>query len=90
MRADALAAEHSDLKPLDGRYSTQYTDIMPGEERFAEVKAMLERAGYQLARIHGSHHYFNKPGEQPLSIPVHHGKVKPYYVLQVERICEGD
>jgi len=63
---------------------------MPSEKRFSEVKAMLERAGYQLVRIHGSHHYFSKPGELPISIPVHQGKVKPYYVRQVERIRKGD
>ena len=50
---------------------------------------MLERAGYQLGRVHGSHHYFVKPGEQPISIPVHRGKVKAYYARQVERICQG-
>jgi len=50
----------------------------------------MEEAGNRLARIHGSHHYFVKPGEQPISIPVHRGKVKPYYVRQVEKICQGD
>ena len=63
---------------------------MASEKRFAEVAAMLERAGYQLARVHGSHHVFIKEGEQPVSIPVHRGKVKPYYVKQVEKICAGD
>jgi predicted RNA binding protein YcfA (HicA-like mRNA interferase family) len=51
---------------------------------------MLERAGYRLVRISGSHHYFTKPGEPPFSIPVHHGKVKPYYVRQVEKVCQAD
>jgi len=64
--------------------------MMASEKRFSEVKKTLEQAGYRLARIHGSHHYFTKPGEQPLSIPVHRGKVKPYYVRQVERIVQGD
>ena len=63
---------------------------MAEEKRFAEVKKMLEAAGYRLARIHGSHHYFTKPDAQPLSIPVHNGKVKPYYVRQVEKICQGN
>jgi predicted RNA binding protein YcfA (HicA-like mRNA interferase family) len=63
---------------------------MAGDTRFSVVKKMLEGAGYRLVRISGSHHYFTKPGEQPLSIPVHHGKVKPYYVRQVEKICQGD
>ena len=51
---------------------------------------MLEDAGYRLARVHGSHHYFTKPGQSPLSIPVHRGKVKHYYVRQVEKICRDD
>ena len=63
---------------------------MASEVRFAEVRKMLERAGYALVRVHGSHHYFGKAGQQPVSIPVHRGKVKPYYVRQVERICRGD
>jgi predicted RNA binding protein YcfA (HicA-like mRNA interferase family) len=63
---------------------------MPGERRFSEVRKLLERSGYRLVRICGSHHYFTKPGEQPFSIPVHQGKVKPYYVRQVEKVCQGD
>jgi len=63
---------------------------MPGEKRFAEVKKMLERAGYRWVRVRGSHHYFVKPGELPVSIPVHRGKVKPFYVRQVEKTCQGD
>jgi predicted RNA binding protein YcfA (HicA-like mRNA interferase family) len=63
---------------------------MASEKPFSEVKKMLEQAGYQLVRVHGSHHYFTKPGSEPFSIPVHHGKVKPYYVRQVEKVCQGD
>ncbi len=62
---------------------------MAGEKRFAEVRKILERAGWRLARVSGSHHCFTKPGETLLSIPVHQGKVKPYYVRQVEKIIEG-
>ncbi len=51
---------------------------------------MLKVAGYELSRVHGSHHIFTKEGKQPVSIPVHQGKVKPYYVRQVEKICRGD
>ena len=63
---------------------------MPSETRFSEVRKMLERAGYRLVRVSGSHHCFAKPGETLLSIPVHQGKVKPYYVRQVEKICQGN
>ena len=47
---------------------------------------MLNRKGYTLARVSGSHHIFTKPGENPVSIPVHNGKVKPYYVRNIEKI----
>ena len=63
---------------------------MASEKHFSEIKKMLERVGFRLVRISGSHHYFTKPGEQPFSIPVHHGKVKPYYVRQVEKACRDD
>jgi predicted RNA binding protein YcfA (HicA-like mRNA interferase family) len=59
---------------------------MAGERRFAEVRARLEQAGYRLARVAGSHHIFTRPGAGLVSIPVHHGKVKPFYVRQVEKI----
>jgi predicted RNA binding protein YcfA (HicA-like mRNA interferase family) len=63
--------------------------MMASEKRFSEVKRMLEQAGYRLVRICGSHHYFTKPGQEPFSIPVHNGKVKPYYVREVEKTCQG-
>ena len=63
---------------------------MASEKPFAEVRKMLERVGYELVRVYGSHHYFTKPGAEPLSIPVHRGKVKPYYVRQVEKVYQGD
>ena len=63
---------------------------MASEKHLAEVKKMLERAGYRLVRVSGSHHVFAKPGEQLLSIPVHQGKVKSCYVRQVEKRCQGD
>ena len=47
---------------------------------------MLNRKGYTLARISGSHHVFVKPGENPVSIPVNKGKVKPYYVRKIEKL----
>lgn len=62
---------------------------MVGEKRFSDVKKMMEKAGYRLVRVSGSHHYFTKPGSQPFSIPVHQGKVKPYYVRQVEKISQS-
>jgi predicted RNA binding protein YcfA (HicA-like mRNA interferase family) len=64
--------------------------MMASEKRFSDVERMLEQAGYRLVRISGSHHYFTKPGEQPFSIRVHRGKVKPHYVREGEKVCQGN
>lgn len=63
---------------------------MASEQRFSKVRQMLESAGYELDRIKGSHHVFTKAQRQPVSIPVHRGKVKPYYVRQAEKIIEEE
>ncbi len=59
---------------------------MASEMRFAQVKKVLEAKGYRLERIRGSHHVFVKPGCQNEIVPVHHGKVKPYYVRQIQNL----
>ena len=51
-----------------------------------DVEKLLNQAGYELVRINGSHHVFTKSGRQPVSIPVHRGKVKPFYVRQIEKL----
>ena len=58
---------------------------MPSEVRFAELKKQLESHGWSLNRVRGSHHYFTGPGRQPISIPVHKGKVKNVYRKQVQQ-----
>ncbi len=59
---------------------------MPSEVRFAEVKKLLEQAGFAHVRTAGSHHIFERSGSPLLSIPVHRGKVKPYYVQKIKRL----
>jgi predicted RNA binding protein YcfA (HicA-like mRNA interferase family) len=51
-----------------------------------EVTRLLKVKGYRLARVSGSHHVFTRPGELPVSIPVHRGKVKAFYVRQIEKL----
>lgn len=60
---------------------------VPSEQRFAVVRKLLESHGWTLARVKGSHHTFTKAGERPVIIPVHHGRVKPVYVQEVNKIC---
>lgn len=67
-------------------YIIGYTLLMAGESRFSEVKKRLEKKGYRLDRISGSHHIFVRNGSPLLSIPVHKGKVKNYYVRQIDKI----
>ena len=59
---------------------------MPSEKRINEVAKLLAKKGYRLARIVGSHHVFVKRDAQNVVVPVHGGKVKPFYVRQIEKI----
>ena len=59
---------------------------MASEMSFPEARKMLEAKGYFLHRIAGSHHVFKKPGIGSFVVPVHHGKVRPVYVRQIEKL----
>jgi predicted RNA binding protein YcfA (HicA-like mRNA interferase family) len=59
---------------------------MENEVRFAEVRKLLENAGWTLKRIAGSHHVFTKPGCRPYPVPVHRGKVAGVYVKEIKKI----
>jgi len=59
---------------------------MAGEMRFSEVQKMLEAKGFFLHHISGSHHVFKNGVGGRFTIPVHHGKVKPVYVRQIEKL----
>ena len=63
--------------------------LMPGEVRFAEIKKYLESRGWWLDRIRGSHHVFKKSDGTIYVVPVHGGKVKPFYVREIKKIVEG-
>lgn len=61
----------------------------PSTAAFADVKAVLEMFGWELARTKGSHHAFKNPEhpeEGTLIVPVTGGtKVKKYYL---DTICK--
>lgn len=59
---------------------------MAPESSFRDVCRRLELHGWTLNRIRGSHHVFTKDGELPISIPVHHNRVKDVYVRKIEKI----
>ncbi len=58
---------------------------MPSEIRFSELRRIVEKHGWTLVRIRGSHHVFRTPDGSSYSIPVHHGKVKPFYVREIKK-----
>jgi predicted RNA binding protein YcfA (HicA-like mRNA interferase family) len=62
---------------------------MPSEVRFAEIRRLLEKYGWRLARTRGSHHTFEKPGFSILVVPVHGGMVMPIYVRKIQKILKG-
>ena len=60
---------------------------MPGELKFGDVNRQLQRSGYKLDRVSGSHHIFVKDGEPLLSIPVKKNKVKSCYAKAIKKAC---
>lgn len=72
--------------PLDLAYIWRYTANVASEMRFPEVKKMLEAKGFVWHRTNGSHHVFTKPGGGSFTLPVHHGKVRPVYVKQIQKL----
>lgn len=63
---------------------------MASELRFADVQRRLERKGYELVRISGSHHIFRKSGKPLFVLPVHRGRVKSCYGKQINKACQED
>jgi len=58
---------------------------MPSEVRFAALLGIVRKRGWVLIRVRGSHHVFRKPDGSTYSIPVHHGKVKPFYLREIKK-----
>ena len=52
----------------------------PKGVKFSELETLLQRFGFMLIRIAGSHHIYRHPENAKLVIPVHGNTVKPEYV----------
>ena len=48
----------------------------------ARVVKALERAGFEVARINGSHHIMSHPDGRTVSVPVHLGRDMPKGTLR--------
>jgi predicted RNA binding protein YcfA (HicA-like mRNA interferase family) len=83
-----------EVRPLEsgwhGRLSRS-VDVIPrgvqmaSEVRFADVHRVVRRHGWVVIRVRGSHHVFKKPDGSIYALPVHHGKVKPFYWREIKK-----
>ena len=58
---------------------------MPSEIRFSVLLNLVRKHGWVLDRVRGSHHVIRKPDGTTYSVPVNHGKVKPFYYREVKK-----
>ena len=65
----------------------------PASLAFRELCRLVESAGYQLARIQGSHRIYvheNRPDLPLINLQGRSGKAKPYQVRQVLQIVDDN
>ena len=54
-----------------------------------QVIAVLKRAGFEVLRIKGSHHFMSHPDGRRTVVPVHRGEtIGPGLMLKIIRDCE--
>jgi predicted RNA binding protein YcfA (HicA-like mRNA interferase family) len=54
-----------------------------------EVIAALQKAGFQVLRVKGSHHFVSHPDGRRTVVPVHRGEILgPGLMLKILRDCE--
>jgi predicted RNA binding protein YcfA (HicA-like mRNA interferase family) len=54
-----------------------------------QVIAALKKAGFQVVRVKGSHHFLSHPDGKRTVVPVHRGEiVGPGLMLKILRDCE--
>ena len=63
---------------------------MPSDVRFSEIRKLVEKHGWRLVRINGSHHIFQLPDGQIFVVPVHKNKVKHVYLREIEKLLKED
>lgn len=55
--------------------------------RFSDMARLLDRLGFELKRVSGSHHIFTKSGiPEIINLQKVDGEVKPYQVRQVANL----
>ena len=63
--------------------------ITPRNVRFRILKRVVIAFGFELKRVNGSHHIFERPGiPEPLNLQDVRGQAKPYQVRQFLALVE--
>ena len=62
---------------------------LDGDLRFEELKKILEKYGYHLDSINGSHHTCRKEGRPPITIPKHK-PIKKVYIRLIRDLVESE
>jgi predicted RNA binding protein YcfA (HicA-like mRNA interferase family) len=61
----------------------------PKNIRFADMVTLVEGFGFQLARVSGSHHIFERPDvPEIINLQNRKGKAKPYQIRQFLKLVE--
>ncbi len=56
-----------------------------------QIIAALKRAGFEVLRVKGSHHFLSHPDGRRTVVPVHRGEIiGPGLMLKILRDCELD
>ncbi len=56
---------------------------------FRDLQRLLEKLGFRLSRVSGSHHIYVHPNvTRPINIQPYHKDAKPYQVRQLRDIIE--
>ena len=65
-----------DIESLRQNYGDPYNNA------YLEIRRVLERHGWRLERVSGSHHIYRHPEARPLSLQPQQREAKPYQISQ--------
>lgn len=65
-------------------------DKVPNDISYEEICKYLKYYGFYLDRVNGSHHIFENIDGRQITIPVHSGTIKSYYVSLAIKIIRKE
>lgn len=70
------------------RFEKRMIEVLkaPREMRFKEIETILRAYDYKLMNVRGSHFRYCRENAQPVTMVVHHNKVKKVYVVKLFKL----